>query len=244
MKDGATETANHLDSLRWQLVWKVLTTNLEVSHGASAKVYSQIRYLLHELVFACSDIPPRPHKSFTLLTQFDWCALRTVARWEVTLLPVAGAMRAGSARDLSVMSGIVIQTLTAPVPAHKTVVAMWQGAWSFESLLHMCYVQNCWSNQLCQEKKFHWQNQWPVLWVLTEVPRNEDRADSPCSERADLWKWDLAVAGNCCHYVRSSFQAQQMLDGLICTDGWIPRTCFERSAWLMVRAVVPYESGI
>ena len=53
------------------------------------------RSLLHELVFACDDIPPRPRVSFTLLTHSDWCALRTVARCAVALLPVAGAMRAG-----------------------------------------------------------------------------------------------------------------------------------------------------
>ena len=33
------------------------------------------RSLLHELVFACDDIPPRPRISFTLLTQSDWCCL-------------------------------------------------------------------------------------------------------------------------------------------------------------------------
>ena len=27
-------------------------------------------------------------------------------------------------------------------------------------------------------------------------------------------------------------------------DGWIPRTCLSRSAWLMVRAVAPNEAGV
>ena len=30
---------------------------------------------------------------------------------------------------------------------------------------------------------------------------------------------------------------------LIFSDGWMPRTCFNRSAWLMVRAVAPYEAS-
>ena len=56
----------------------------------------QNRYLLHELVLACSHPPPlRPHIIFTILTQSDWCAMRTVAKCEVALLPVAGTMRAG-----------------------------------------------------------------------------------------------------------------------------------------------------
>ena len=37
-------------------------------------------HLLHELVFACSNSPPRqPQNSFTILTQADWCASRIVA---------------------------------------------------------------------------------------------------------------------------------------------------------------------
>ena len=50
------------------------------------------RYLLHELVFACSDILPRPCVSFNLLKQSERCALRTVARCELAFLPVVGAM--------------------------------------------------------------------------------------------------------------------------------------------------------
>ena len=40
----------------------------------------QRRYLVHELVFACSPPPPRSQTSHTILTQADWCALRAVAR--------------------------------------------------------------------------------------------------------------------------------------------------------------------
>ena len=53
-------------------------------------------YPLHELMFACSDILPRPHVSFILLTQSEWCALRTLARCEFALLPIVGAIGAGA----------------------------------------------------------------------------------------------------------------------------------------------------
>ena len=53
------------------------------------------------------------------------------------------------------------------------------------------------------------------------------------------------MAGNYCLCVpRSSCQSRQWLDELIFSDGWIPRTCLDGSAWLMVRAVAPYEAGI
>ena len=49
----------------------------------------QPRYLVHELVFACSLPPlPRPRVSHTILTQADWCSTRAVARCELGLLPV------------------------------------------------------------------------------------------------------------------------------------------------------------
>ena len=49
----------------------------------------QPRYLVHELVFACSPPPPpRPRVSHTILTQADWCSTRAVARCELGLLPV------------------------------------------------------------------------------------------------------------------------------------------------------------
>ena len=50
-------------------------------------------YLMHELAFACNDISPLPHVSFTLLKQSEWCALRTVARCNLALLPDAPALR-------------------------------------------------------------------------------------------------------------------------------------------------------
>ena len=41
----------------------------------------QQRYLVHELVFACSPSPPlRPRVSHTILTEADWCSTRAVAR--------------------------------------------------------------------------------------------------------------------------------------------------------------------
>ena len=53
----------------------------------------QERHFLHELVFACSQALPRqPQISFTILTQADWCAVRTVAR----CLPVVGSVGAGA----------------------------------------------------------------------------------------------------------------------------------------------------
>ena len=38
--------------------------------------------------------------------------------------------------------------------------------------------------------------------------------------------------------VMESFQPRQMLDQLIFSDGWIARTCLNKTAWLTVRAVV------
>ena len=54
------------------------------------------RCLLHELVFACSQAPPQqPQISYNILAQADWCAVRTVARCELGLLPVVNALEAG-----------------------------------------------------------------------------------------------------------------------------------------------------
>ena len=51
--------------------------------------------------------------------------------------------------------------------------------------------------------------------------------------------------GKCCSCVpRESFQPRLMLDQLIFFDGWIARACLNRTAWLTVRAVAPYEAGI
>ena len=57
----------------------------------------QERYLLHELVFAWSQpLPRQPQISCTILTEADWCAVRTVARCEAGLLPVVGTVGAGA----------------------------------------------------------------------------------------------------------------------------------------------------
>ena len=53
----------------------------------------QPRYHLHELVFACSPLPPR--SSHTILTQADWCSIRAVARGELDLLPVIQTVATG-----------------------------------------------------------------------------------------------------------------------------------------------------
>ena len=59
-----------------------------LSDGRCIDVF-QSRYLLHELVLLCSDLP-RPCVSFNLLKQSEWCVWRTVARCESASLPVAG----------------------------------------------------------------------------------------------------------------------------------------------------------
>ena len=62
---------------------------------------SQQPYLLHELVFACSQPPPQqPQISYTFLTQADWCAVRTVARCELGLLLVVNTVGNGGASVL------------------------------------------------------------------------------------------------------------------------------------------------
>ena len=51
--------------------------------------------------------------------------------------------------------------------------------------------------------------------------------------------------GNYCPCVPSkSFQPRQILDLLIFSGGWIPRTCLSRTAWLLVRAEAPCEACI
>ena len=53
------------------------------------------RYLVHELVFACSPLPPpRLQTSHTILTQADWRAVRAVA--DQGLLPVITTAGSGS----------------------------------------------------------------------------------------------------------------------------------------------------
>ena len=52
----------------------------------------QRRYLVHELVFACSHL----QTSHTILTQADWCAVLAVARCEQGLLPVITTAESGS----------------------------------------------------------------------------------------------------------------------------------------------------
>ena len=69
---------------------------LEDGRCTDAEVF-QRRYLVHELVFACSPLPPpRLQVSHTILTRADWCAVRAVARCEMGLLPVITSVEAGS----------------------------------------------------------------------------------------------------------------------------------------------------
>ena len=57
----------------------------------------QQRCFLHELVFACSQLPPQqPRISCTLLTQADWCAVRKVARCELGLHAVVDTVEKGA----------------------------------------------------------------------------------------------------------------------------------------------------
>ena len=53
-------------------------------------------YLMHDLAFACNDIPPLPHVSFIILKPSEWCAFWTVARCKLALLPVCGVLGAGA----------------------------------------------------------------------------------------------------------------------------------------------------
>ena len=53
-------------------------------------------YLMHDLAFACNDIPPLPHVSFIILKPSEWCAFWTVARYKLALLPVCGVLGAGA----------------------------------------------------------------------------------------------------------------------------------------------------
>ena len=55
------------------------------------------RYLVHELMFACSPLPPpRLQISHTIVTQAGWCVVRAVARCEAGLLPVITTVESGS----------------------------------------------------------------------------------------------------------------------------------------------------
>ena len=79
------------------------------------------------------------------------------------------------------------------------------------------------------------------------MPWNRGRSwsDSPCSGRTDSiydsevdFSYLNDIDGNYC-LPRESFQSRQILDLLIFSDGWSPRT-----TWLAVRAVGPYEACI
>ena len=55
---------------------------LEDSRCIDTRIFQQ-RYLLHELVSACSELPAQHIEvSCTILSQLDWCAVRAVARCE------------------------------------------------------------------------------------------------------------------------------------------------------------------
>ena len=93
----------------------------------------------------------------------------------------------------------------------------------------------------------------PLAWALLSVKGvGKDVVDSPCSGRTDsiydsepdFSYMSVDVDGNYCSCVpRESFQPRQILDLLIFSDGWIPRTCLSTTAWLALRAVAPYEAS-
>ena len=57
----------------------------------------QQRYLLHELVFACSHpTPQRPRISYTILNQANWCAVWTVARGDLDVFQFVNALEMGA----------------------------------------------------------------------------------------------------------------------------------------------------
>ena len=111
--------------------------------------------------------------------------------------------------------------------------------------------------RMCPASGLHLLPLQPVRWRLSEMSWKRNRAwlDSPglgriasttrgrtsftgtwmCTETAALCvpKW---------WQTSESFQPRQMLNQLIFSDGWIPRTCLSRTVWLALRAVAPHEA--
>ena len=92
----------------------------------------------------------------------------------------------------------------------------------------------------------------PVRWRLGELRGIEHghkapsgRTDTICDSELDLFYLYVDVDGHYCSCAPGeSFQPRQILDQLTFSDGWIPRMCFRRNAWLAVRAVAPHEARI
>ena len=77
--------------------FKAATESESLGRRTSDTGIIQPRYLVHELVFACSPRPPpRFQISDTILTQADWCAVRAVARCEQGFLSVITTVGSGS----------------------------------------------------------------------------------------------------------------------------------------------------
>ena len=73
----------------WSRKWD--SSSLLAQNVSTQVSTKNARNLLHELVFACSHLLTRqPQISYAILTEADWCAVRTAARCEAALLRAVG----------------------------------------------------------------------------------------------------------------------------------------------------------
>ena len=91
------QRGGQLDSSKRLLARKAPATSLEFWRTNDA--WTQVSF---KNATSCTTwsapaaLPRQPQTSFTILTQADWCAVRTVARCEAGFLPVAGTVEAGA----------------------------------------------------------------------------------------------------------------------------------------------------
>ena len=87
------------DSPNWLLAVKAPTTSSESwkTTDVSTQVVSRNDTFCTIQCFLAATTPRGwPQTSLAILTQADWCASRAVARCQVALLPVAGALKTGA----------------------------------------------------------------------------------------------------------------------------------------------------
>ena len=69
--------------------------------------FKHAAFCTSQYLLAANPLPRQPQISHTILTQANWCALRTTARCKLGVLPIARTLERGRARDL--MSSLVSQ---------------------------------------------------------------------------------------------------------------------------------------
>ena len=198
---------------------------LEDDRCIDTRVFQQ-RQFVHELVFACSPPPsPRSQISHALLTRAEWCAIHTVARCELGLLPVIKTTEGRSPSVLALIGARwTVFRLPPSVPSSRFTQTRHSAASCFlkpnmakkKVLDGRCNV----SPELKSHSPVR-QRTGSRISRSTDPPRrgtqrrrqttapwsrSSGRADSPCSQRTesiydsepDLWKLYLDEDGSYC----------------------------------------------